>query len=141
MSVNKFNPEHYYDPTPYEALKKVEKEERKAAFRPIIYVCSPFSGNVRSNIEKAKDYCRFVINNGGIPLAPHLLFPQFLSDDVPEERELAIFMDIALLSKCAELWVFGDTVSSGMSIEINKAKKKRQKIRYFNSNCEEVFKL
>ena len=50
-------------------------------------------------------------------------------------------MDIALLSKCAELWVFGDTVSNGMSIEINKAKKKRQKIRYFNSNCEEVFKL
>ena len=63
MSVNKFNPEHYYDPTPYETLKKVEREERKALFRPVIYVCSPFAGDVQANIEKAKDYCKFVIKS------------------------------------------------------------------------------
>lgn len=47
-------------------------------------------------------------------------------------------MDIALLSKCAELWVFGERISSGMSIEIEKAKRKGQLIRYFTETCEEV---
>lgn len=47
-------------------------------------------------------------------------------------------MDIVLLSKCAELWVFGEKITSGMSIEIEKAKRKGQLIRYFTENCEEV---
>lgn len=36
MSINKFNSEGYYDPTTYEALTNIEKEERALrAFRPI----------------------------------------------------------------------------------------------------------
>ena len=46
--------------------------------------------------------------------------------------------DIVLLSKCAELWVFGEKITSGMSIEIEKAKRKGQLIRYFTETCEEV---
>ena len=42
MSVDKFNSEGYYDPTAYEAMSTVEKEERALrAFRPIVYICSP----------------------------------------------------------------------------------------------------
>ena len=42
MSINKFNSEGYYDPTTYEALTNIEKEERVLrAFRPIVYNCSP----------------------------------------------------------------------------------------------------
>ena len=45
MSIDKYNSEGYYDPTAYEALSAIEKEERALrAFRPIIYICSPFSG-------------------------------------------------------------------------------------------------
>ena len=47
-------------------------------------------------------------------------------------------MDIVLLSKCAELWVFGEKITSGMSIEIEKARRKGQLIRYFTETCEEV---
>lgn len=61
-----------------------------------------------------------------------------MNDDDPVERELAIFMDVVLLGKCDELWVFGDSISEGMSVKIEVAKKRRQPIRYFNSNCEEV---
>lgn len=56
----------------------------------------------------------------------------------PLSGDLALFMDIVLLTKCAELWVFGDTVSKGMSIEIEKARRKGQTIRYFTENCQEV---
>lgn len=45
MSVDKFNSEGYYDPTAYEAMSISEKEERALrAFRPIVYICSPFAG-------------------------------------------------------------------------------------------------
>lgn len=87
MSINKFNSEGYYDPTAYEALSLIEKEERALrAFRPIVYICSPFSGSVDENIAAAQRYSRFAVENGCIPVAPHLLFPQFLDDSNPKER-------------------------------------------------------
>jgi hypothetical protein len=66
------------------------------------------------------------------------MFPQFMDDTNEEERELAIFMDIILMGKCQEVWVLGDTISRGMRIEIEKANKRKQRVRYFNKNFEEV---
>lgn len=141
MSINKFNTEGYYDPTAYEALTNIienEKAEKKAAFRPLVYICSPYSGDIEMNIKKARTFCRFAIEKNYIPLAPHLLFPQFMDDDDSKERELAMFMNMVLLGKCNELWVFGSTISNGMAQEIEKAKKRKQLIRYFNEKLEEV---
>lgn len=139
MGINKFNCEGYYDPTAYEALTRIENEARKLrSFRPVVYICSPLSGDLEGNQEKAARYCRFAVDAGYIPIAPHLYFPRFMDDANPRERDLALFMDIVLLTKCAELWVFGDNVSKGMSIEIEKAKRKGQTIRYFTENCQEV---
>ena len=140
MSVSKFNHEGYYDPTTYTALSNIEAEERKARFRPVVYVCSPFSGNLESSVENTRRYCRFAVDSGFVPFAPHLLFPQFMYDEVPEERELALFMGIVMLTKCAELWVFGERISKGMSKEIHKAEARNMLIRYFTTNCEEVQK-
>jgi hypothetical protein len=61
---------------------------------------------------------------------PHLYLPQFLDEET--ERELALFMDIALLSRCVELWVFGDVISAGMEKEIQYAQRKGKPIRYIN---------
>lgn len=114
----------------------IKNQDQK--YRPLVYVCSAYSGDVTANVKKARQYCRFALEQGQIPLAPHLLFPQFVNEDDPAERELAIFMDVILLGKCQELWVFGDSISEGMNTEIEVAKKRRQTIRYFNSACEEV---
>lgn len=139
MGVNMRNREGYYDPTAYEALTNIERETKAArAFRPVVYICSPLSGDVELNQAKARAYCRFAVDTGYIPLAPHIYFTQFMNDASPKDRNLALFMDIVLLSKCAELWVFGETVSKGMSIEIEKAKRKGQLIRYFTEDCKEV---
>ena len=137
--ASKRNSEGYFDPTAYEALTKIEREAKKAhTFRPLVYVCSPLSGDVERNAENARRYCRFAVDSGCIPLAPHRYCPQFMDDGSGAERDLALFMDIVLLSKCSELWVFGERISKGMSIEIEKAKRKGQLIRYFTENCEEV---
>ena len=141
MSINKFNSEGYYDPTAYEAMTIVENEERALrAFRPIVYICSPFSGDVGGNVAAAQRYSRFAVGKGYIPVAPHLLFPQFLDDNDPKERQLGLFFGNALMSKCAEVWVFGDVISAGMEAEIKRAKWKDYRLRYFTVNFEEVQK-
>ena len=144
MDVNKFNAEGYHDPTPQEALTNIIKKEKaaaKAAFKPLVYICSPFSGDIENNNMRTRAFCRFALDKGNIPLAPHLMFPQFMNDNDKKERDLAIFMDIILMGKCQEVWVLGDVISRGMSIEIEKAKKRRQSVRYFNQYFEEVESL
>ncbi len=139
MSINKFNGEGYYDPTAYEAMTAVEKEEKALrAFRPIVYICSPYAGAVSENVENARKYSRFAVDSGYIPIAPHLLFPQFLNDDDYKERQLGLFFGNALMSKCSEVWVFGDRISAGMDAEICRAKWKNYRLRYFSEACEEV---
>ena len=140
MSVETRNSEGYLDLTAYEAISATEREERRAlrAFRPIIYVCSPYAGNVESNVAAARCYSRFAVDSGYIPIAPHLLFPQFLRDDDPAERELGLFFGNALMSKCSEVWVFGETISPGMAAEIRRARWKNYRLRYFTEEIEEI---
>ena len=138
--VDKFNSEGYADLTAYEALLKIEQEERaarKAAnFRPLVYICSPYSGNIERNSNNARIYSRFAVAKGAIPIAPHLLFPQFMSEE--HQRSLALFMGCVLLGKCKEVWVFGRVMSDGMKGEIAKADKMGKVIRYFNEELEEI---
>ena len=137
--MNIYNAERYYDPTAYAALSAIEKEERALrAFRPIVYICSPYSGDVENNTTAARKYSRFAMEQGYIPIAPHLLFPQFLNDGNPKERQLGLFFGNAIMSKCSEVWVFGDVITSGMEEEIERAGWKNYRVRYFTNECEEV---
>lgn len=92
------------------------------ADKPFVYVCSPYRGDVEVNVERAQGYCREVFEAGYIPLAPHLLFPQFLNDDIPDERKAGLEMGTALLSQCRALVVCGEGISEGMAAEIQLAK-------------------
>lgn len=122
MSISKYNNEGYPDPTAFGALSSIENESRALrAFRPIVYICSPFAGDIEKNVVAARAYSRFAVEQGYIPIAPHLLFPQFLNDNDPKERELGLFFGNAIMSKCSEVWVFGGHISPGMEAEIKRA--------------------
>ena len=60
--ADKYNAEGYFSPTKHEAFTRLEKEEKAvrkaAAFRPIVYICSPYSGDTERNIKNAKRYSR-----------------------------------------------------------------------------------
>ena len=107
----------------------------------LIYVCSPYSGQVELNVAKARSYSKYVVDAGHTPIAPHLLFPQFLNDDIPEERNLAIQMNMEILKKCNRLWVFGKSFSEGMKEEINFASQNMIPIQYivFNDERPQIF--
>ncbi len=136
--MNMKNAEGYHDPTAGTAIARVIREEKEKAYKPLVYICSPFSGDIEANTENAKRYCRFAVDSSTIPLAPHLHYPSFLREDDLAERELGLFFGLVLLGKCDELWVFGEKISIGMKAEIDKAKRRNMVIRRFTTECEEA---
>ena len=143
-----FNSEGYHDPTAHEALTNIEREEKEVSlnalaqsipgYRPLVFICSPYAGDTAANEHRIRRYCRFAIKQNCIPIAPHLLFPQFLDDNDPEDRRIGLFMGCVLLTKCAEMWVFGEYVTDGMALEIEKSERRLIPIRYFTEEMEEM---
>lgn len=140
MDKSKFNVEGYKDLTAYKAINNVAKADKQSAYLPLVYICSAYRGDVDTNVMRARRYSYFAVNENTIPVTPHLLFPQFMDDDIPSQRQLAMHFNYVLLGKCSQLWVFGDVISEGMKYEINLAKKRFMKIRYFDNSCKEVLK-
>ena len=134
--VDKYNAEGYPDPTASEALKNVLREEKR--YKPCVFICSPFSSDIEGNLKKARAYMRFAVEQGMVPFAPHLLYPQVLDDTDCSERELGLLLGLIWLEKCDELWVFGRYVSTGMEREIAKAKRRGMPVRYFTEQGKEV---
>jgi hypothetical protein len=136
------NPEHYPDPTAADAIAAVAKEEDKPRLRgrkrPLVYICSPYRGNVAYNVRRAQSYCRFAISRNAVPFAPHLHYTQFLDDNVNRERKIGISCGVAMLSRCDQIWVFGDKISAGMKAEIQAAERFGIPVRRFNSMCKEI---
>ena len=88
----------------------------------MIYIASPYAGDIEKNVQFAKDSCHFAMEQGHTPVAVHLLYTQFLRDDIPAERTAGLRMGHHVLSKCDELWICGSRISNGMAAEIEKAK-------------------
>lgn len=104
-----------------------------------IFVCSPYRPlaeteesqkvELESNLHRAKTACRILISLGFMPLAPHLYFTTFLEDEVKRERENGIRLGLQWLEEADEVWVFGDTISEGMAVEIARAKELNKPVR------------
>jgi len=137
-----YNSEGYASPTEFEALSRIRREENKEKrmrrYKPMVYICSPFSsGDKKQNIINTRRFCKYAVAQNCIPFAPHLLFPQFMDDSNPEERDAAFKMNNIMLGKCDELWVFGNRYTEGMQREMKWAKRKKLHIRFFDENGKE----
>lgn len=102
-----------------------------------IYVCSPYRGDVETNIKNVKKYC-WLVSLDGIPIAPHLYFTQFLDDDYAGDRRKGMEMGMELLKECDEIRVFTDEVTEGMIDEIKAAKELKIPIKFYNADRERI---
>ena len=104
----------------------------------MIFICSPFSGDIETNALRASRYCRFAYINGYVPFAPHLHNPHFLDENIRKERNDGIKLGFEILKICDELWCFGGILTNGMEEELRFAFQHGIPIRYFTEKCEEV---
>ncbi len=131
--MDRQNHEGYADPTAYEALCNLARGDKLKG--PVVFVCSAYAGAPALNIERARRYCRFAVSQKVTPVAPHLLFPQFLDEEDKAERALGLEMGRSLLARCDEVWVFGEPCSAGMKAEIFLAEQWGMFVKYFSTHC------
>ena len=93
------------------------------AEKKLVYIASPYAGDVTENIKTAQEACRYAVEQGAVPIAVHLMYPQFLDDGSPKDRETGLQMGLRVLGVCDELWLCGDRVSSGMQKELEAAER------------------
>ena len=89
----------------------------------LVYIASPYAGDVEGNVAFAKAACRYAAAQGYTPVAVHLMYPQFLDDRVPKERETGLKMGRRVLAACEEIWLCGERMSAGMKAEEAEAKR------------------
>lgn len=87
-----------------------------------------------ANLEKARRYCKLVIEEGHCPIAPHLIFPQFLNEEKAEDRALGITLGLTYILCSDELW-YWDKPSEGMQKEIQFAYKNGIEVVYKGTNA------
>lgn len=88
----------------------------------LVFVSSPYRGNVVRNVAVARAAARMVFEAGHVPVVPHLYITQVLDDDIPEDREKGISAALQLLARCDEVWAFGEA-TEGMRMEIAEAER------------------
>ena len=87
--------------------------------RRIVYVCHPYAEDTAGNIQAVRQICRELVEEGLLPIGPHIYLPQFVDENT--EREEALSMCTQLVELCDELRVYGDRVTGGMFREIDHA--------------------
>jgi len=89
----------------------------------LVYIASPYAGDVGANTAFAIDACRYCIAQGHTPIAVHLLYTQMLDDSDLAQREIGLKLGYQVLSRCDEVWVCGNRISPGMAMEIAEAER------------------
>lgn len=98
--------------------------------KKLVYIASPYAGDVERNIDFAKEACQYAMEQGAAPIAVHLLYPQMLDDTIPAERDAGLRMGLRVLEACDELWLCGDRMSVGMQAELAAAERLGIPVRY-----------
>ena len=95
--------------------------------KELVYVCSPLGAptkeGIRANMLRAKEYMQMVSEKYNCrAIAPHAILPEYLDDQIPEERAIGIKFGLDLLRICKKMVVCGEVISFGMQTEIELAK-------------------
>lgn len=104
----------------------------------LVFISSPYRGDVKANIEHVKRYCVKADAHNLLPIAPHLYFTQFLNDTSIIGRATGMAMGLTLMQYCTEVWVFCNELTDGMIEELTEAKKLGLPLKFFTPNMEEL---
>lgn len=87
-----------------------------------IYVAHPLGAGAdrEQNRANASKWCAWVAGLGHAPVADWIILSGELEES-PENREMGLAIDRALVARCDEVWLVGGRVSPGMRIEAKTA--------------------
>lgn len=88
----------------------------------LLYVCSPYRGEIRRNKEYARELTKAALNSGFTPVTVHLYITEVLDDNEPQERKRGMAAGQDILKRCRYILIgtkYG--FSEGMKEEITLA--------------------
>ena len=112
-----------------------------------IYIISRYRAETEEELELnkkvARHFCQEIIEEGNVPVAPHLYYPQFLDDNDPEDRSLGLRLGIRDLRESKEylLVIVGGEISEGMAGEIEEIGRLGMKGRIVSMTKQEAEEL
>lgn len=74
----------------------------------VVYMASPLSGDIESNLAYARDCLWDSLIRGEAPFAPHLIYTQVLNDENEDERKQGMDAGNAFLRRCDALVAYVD---------------------------------
>ena len=99
-----------------------DRQQERAKDGPkLVYICVPLRGDVKKNIEFARQKAQEVFRAGDIPVCPHLMFPPIADPENPAQDQAAREMGLRLVEFCQEVHVYGPEWTEGMWEEIRHA--------------------
>jgi hypothetical protein len=104
----------------------------------LVYLESPYAGDVEKNIKYARLCMKDSLDMGEYPFASHLLYTQenILNDNDPVERTLGIVAGFAFAKFCSKTVIYADLgISNGMMLGIEDAIKNKRiiEVRYLKN--------
>lgn len=69
----------------YLSMFRERTPEQEQTGSKLVYICAPLRGDVKENIEFARQKAQEVFADGDIPICPHLLFPPIADPNHPEQ--------------------------------------------------------
>lgn len=110
------------------------------------YIISRYSGTKREikfNTRVARFMARLALDDGYMPIVPHIYFTQFLDDNNNDERRIGTKIGLDLLKKCdcATIVIIDGYISVGMAVEIDLANKLGIPTLTFDFTKAEIKKL
>lgn len=101
-----------------------------------VYVCSQYGsrGDRSTNLELAKAFTQAVIDEGSVPICPHLFLHDVLDDEIPSQRAAGMMIGLEMMRDCDEVRIF-TRISKGMVNEILLADEMHIPVNIANLRC------
>ena len=111
-----------------------------------VYVISRYRATKRRqrkfNLSVAKYFCKKIIDEGNVPVAPHIYYTQFLDDNHLEDRAKGCELGIWELQNSQEflLVVIDGVISEGMRNELKEVARLGMKGRFIYMTHDKISK-
>ena len=102
----------------------------------LVFISSPYRGDIVKNTENAKKYCEWVGYDNKVPFAPHLYFTTFLEEKY--DRWKGMYWGKCLMKLCSEIQIYCNELTQGMIEEITETKKLGLPMKFHNTDMEVI---
>lgn len=104
----------------------------------VVFIAHAYRGDPKANLRDVERYIRYAVEQGQHPCCSWYAMVHALDDSDDTVRARGLATNFEIMSRCDELWVCGEEISSGVEAEIDRANALRIPITYIDLDIPPV---